>query len=289
MKRFASECLFVVMLVAAQCGVIYWQGHDYVHDSNNLYKYNYIHQHGEEIKTLILGHSQAANGINPWVMGDSVFNMAEPSRILYYDKEILTRNIHFMPNLKVVIYPLLYQIDNGAFFTQDGFHEYSIKEYRSTMGISAPYEFKGVSDKPTLAEVLSIHHFASTRECDSLGYITMGDGFSDTKDYIDIEVNEDGIVAMLRTMAKICDERGIRFIVVMEPCTNTFNSQTVDSTGLAMIDRIIDSVKLKYPVEYHDYLNHPDFRSIELFHSQTHLNHKGATLFAQRIKRDLEL
>lgn len=215
--------------------------------------------------------------------------MAEPSRILYYDKEILVRNIHFMPNLKVVIYPMLYQIDNGAFFTQDGFREYSVKEYKRTMGIKAPYEFRWVSDKPTLGEILSIHHFASNRECDSLGYITMGDGFSDTKDYIDIVVNEDSIVAMLSTMAKTCDERGIRFIVVMEPCTNTFNSQSVDSIRLAMIDRIIDSVREKYPMEYHDYLNHPDFRSIEMFHSQTHLNHKGATIFAQRIKEDCGL
>lgn len=286
MKRFVFEYLFIAVLVAAQCGVIYWQGHDYVHDSNNLYKYNYIHQHGNEIKTLILGHSQAANGINPWVMGDSVFNMAEPSRILYYDKEILTRNIHFMPNLKIVIYPLLYQIDNGAFFTQEGFRGFAIKEYKRTMRINAPYEFRGVSDEPTLSEILSIHHFASSKECDSLGYITMGDGFSDTKDYIDIEVNEDSIVAMLRAMAETCEEHGIRFIVVMEPCTNTFNSQTVDLTRLAMIDRIIDSVREKYPMEYHDYLNHPNFRSIELFHSQTHLNHKGATLFAERIKDD---
>jgi hypothetical protein len=44
MKRFVCEFLFIAVLVAAQCGVIYWQGHDYVHDSNNLYKYNYIQQ-----------------------------------------------------------------------------------------------------------------------------------------------------------------------------------------------------------------------------------------------------
>lgn len=289
MKRFVVEYLFVAVLVAAQCGVIYWQGHDYVHDSNNLYKYNYIHQHGKEIKTLILGHSQAANGINPWVMGDSVFNMAELSRIMYYDKEILVRNISAMPNLKAVIYPLMYQLDNGAFFTQDCFREYSIKEYKSTMGISAPYDFRDISDTPTLGEVISIHHFASTTDCDSLGYMSLGEGVSDSKDYIDIEIDEDSIVDMLCTMARTCDEYGVRFIVIIMPYNNTFNTHAVDSAGLNRIYRIVDSVGTMYPVEFCNYINHSDYRCSKFFNSQSHLNHNGATIFAQCLKEDLSL
>ena len=41
MKRFVCEFLFIVVLVTAQCGVIYWQGHDYVQESNNRYKQRY--------------------------------------------------------------------------------------------------------------------------------------------------------------------------------------------------------------------------------------------------------
>lgn len=290
MKRFVVEYLFVAVLVAAQCGVIYWQGHDYVHDSNNLYKYNYIQQHGSEIKTLILGHSQAANGINPWVMGDSVFNMAELSRIMYYDREILVRNISAMPNLKAVIYPLMYQLDNGAFFTQESFRKFSINEYKRTMGISAPPKYeRDCSYRPKPLDVINYHFYVSTRDCDSLGYMSLGNSFSDAVDFINTDVDDDSIIDMLSAMASVCDENGVRFIVISMPCNNTFNNQLVDSMGVDRINRIIESVQTRYPMEYRDYLNHSDFRYEDIYQRQTHLNNKGATLFAQRIKKDLEL
>ena len=289
MKHFLSESLIITLLVAAIFGMIYWQGHDYVQESNNLYKQRYIEQHGAEIKTLILGHSQAANGINPWVMGDSVFNMAEPSRILYYDKEILKRDIEFLPNLKVVLYPLLYQIDNGAFFTMESFRTFAIKEYKKAMNIAPPYEYRNYAIKPTIMEVLSKRNYVNQRDCDSLGYISVGNGYSDVADFINIEVCEDSIIAMLCTMAEICDGKDIRFIIVTEPCTNTFNEQVVDVEGIARINSIIDSVKTHYPVEYRNYLNHPCFRDGKLFHSQTHLNNQGATLFTKQIMEDFNL
>lgn len=290
MKHFLFESLIITLLVVVMCGTIYWQGHDYVQESNNLYKQRYIEQHGSEIKTLILGHSQAANGINPWVMGDSVFNMAELSRILYYDKEILLRNISSMPNLKAVIYPLMYQLDNGAFFEREGFRVFSITDYKKSMGINPPAEYEDNSPyKPAISEVLNYHFYISTRDCDSLGYVTLGDSYSDAIDFIDTEVNDDNIIDMLRTMAKACNTHGVRFIIVSMPCHNTFNSQSVDPAGLARIERIIDSVKVKYPVEYGNYINHPNFRGDEIYQRQTHLNHKGATKYSQQIKNDFDI
>ena len=41
MKQFLSESLIVTLLVSVMCGTIYWQGHDYVQESNNLYKQRY--------------------------------------------------------------------------------------------------------------------------------------------------------------------------------------------------------------------------------------------------------
>lgn len=289
MKNFLSETLIVTLLVAALCGTIYWQGHNYVQESNNLYKQRYIEQHGAEIKTLILGHSQAANGINPWVMGDSVFNMAELSRILYYDKEILVRNITKMPNLKAVIYPLMYQIDNGAFFTIESFRNYSIKEYYKAMEIRPPYEYRNNPIKPTIGEVLCIQNYANRKDCDSLGYMTLGDGISDSKDFIDIEINEDSIVAMLITMARTCTNHEVRFIIVSMPCNNTFKNQSINHAGIDRIYRIINSVNNRYPIEFCNYLNHPGFQKDELFSSQTHFNNRGATLFAKQLKKDFNL
>ena len=103
MRQFVNDIVIIILFIAIICGSIYCYGIDYTQPTNNLYKQHYIEQHGKEISTLLLGHSQAAYGINPWNLGDSVFDMAEPSRIPYYDKEILLRNIKYLPNLKTII------------------------------------------------------------------------------------------------------------------------------------------------------------------------------------------
>ena len=287
MKRFVCEFLFIAVLVVAQCGVICWQGHDYVHDSNNLYKYNYIQQHGKEIKTLILGHSQAAFGINPWVMGDSVFNMAEEARILYYDKEILVRNISYMPNLKVIIYTLLYHLDVGNFYNLKEFREYAINDYMQSMGIEPPPAYNRNNHLSSILRIISLKHFGTGfRSCDSLGYIYNGECFDDKTDFVISKVDENAIIKDLRTMAKTCYEHGTRLIILTAPCTNTFIDQYVDSMGIVRINRIIDSVNNQYPVEYKNYINHPIFCDEKYYHGQTHLNNQGASLFAQQIKTD---
>ena len=81
MKHFLSESLIITLLLTAICGMIYWQGHDYVLESNNLYKQRYIEQHGAEIKTLILGHSQDAYGINKSILDRKTWSSYSMDRL----------------------------------------------------------------------------------------------------------------------------------------------------------------------------------------------------------------
>lgn len=289
MKQFVNDIIIFFLCIIIICCSIYCYGIGYKQPTNNLYKQHYIEQHGEEISTLILGHSQTAHGINPWNLGDSVFNMAEPSRIPYYDKEILVRNIKDLPNLKTVIYPLNYYLSPWiCYFSQESC-EQLVNEYQHSMGINPPHEFACQPFGTTLRRLFSFKNYINKINCDSLGYISLGNIVGDGIDFRNALVNEDSLIDILCKMGETCKKHNIRFVIISTPCNNTFNTEFVDTIGLKRISRIINSVRNKYPVEYYDYLNHSDFRNDSLYYGQTHLNHKGATLFAQRIKEDIGL
>lgn len=73
----------------------------------NVYKYKdtWIENHGNSIKTLVLGTSVTYYGINAGMI-DSCFNAANASQGLEYDDFLLKRYAQWCPNLKAVILPV---------------------------------------------------------------------------------------------------------------------------------------------------------------------------------------
>ena len=53
--------------------------------------------------------------------------------------------------------------------------------------------------------------------------------------------------------------------------------------------QMMESVNRQYPAEYISYLDDDRFQADSLYYDAEHLNHTGATLFAQRVKEDLGL
>lgn len=73
-------------------------------------KHDYMEKNAGRIETLILGHSQLANGLKPSVMEKNTFNLATSSKEVEYDYVLLKKYIDRMPNLKLVIFPWTYEI-----------------------------------------------------------------------------------------------------------------------------------------------------------------------------------
>lgn len=71
------------------------------------YKRDYIEQHGAQIQTLILGSSNAYDGLNPSVMPQA-FNLANSSQALEDDYRLLAKYIDSMDSLQTVIVGLGY-------------------------------------------------------------------------------------------------------------------------------------------------------------------------------------
>ena len=71
------------------------------------YKREFMEQHGSHIHTLILGSSNAYDGINPSVL-PSAFNLANSSQTLEDDYRLLAKYVDSMDSLKTVILGLGY-------------------------------------------------------------------------------------------------------------------------------------------------------------------------------------
>lgn len=63
----------------------------------------------------------------------------------------------------------------------------------------------------------------------------------------------------------------------------------VTQEGINIMHAIVDSANALYPIEYHDYLSDSTFQDEALYHNANHLNYRGATLFAERVKGDFGL
>ena len=83
MKRFIIRVLLFSLCVLA-IGAIF-ELYLLTVENEYSYKRRYVEENGSAIKTLILGHSHAAFGMNPDLMGDSVFNFAISGRAHHYD------------------------------------------------------------------------------------------------------------------------------------------------------------------------------------------------------------
>lgn len=266
--------------------------------NNYSYKYWYMEEHRDKIRTLLLGNSTIENAINPQLIGDSTFNLASSSRWIYYDFQLLDKYISDMPNLKQVIFGMNYPnpFHHSFHFSDSDKNEYEKHMYEKFMHIKYDDNsnhwlglFRGYIDYRTLF----VGHL-----CDSLGYEAV-EGQSalwQTEHNIDPNViyNEHAqeelaeFTNYLKDMARLCHIHKVRFIVITPPCHASYIAN-VRQEGLDILHGIIEDVRSEYPVEYIDYLQDEDYRADSLYYNCSHLNSVGADMFALRVKKDFGL
>ena len=89
MKKFVTR--FVLFLLPA---IIFLTVAElYVRSIPNIYTFKdqWMWKHGQDIQTLVLGNSHAYYDMNPSVMGDGVFSLANVSQRLEHDLYLLKR------------------------------------------------------------------------------------------------------------------------------------------------------------------------------------------------------
>ena len=303
MKRFI---LHMVIGLVGFC--ILWVGGELLFDKYKgvnaySYKYNYV-KNNAGIKTLLIGHSHFENGLNPYLLGDSVFNFAlgGRGRWLGWEVKLAEDLYHTMPNLKTVIYPLGYTTSFESVHYRVP-REEDVEEYLYfyTKYMHAPYD--RTLEKCKYYSALYFNKMGpkywDDEKIDLLGYNPFDGQMPDWRHQHN--VNDSAFyygkvadkcyaefVENFILLAKICYENNIRLIAVTCPCSEAFIENTRPDIVTKM-ESVIDSVRLRYPIEYKNYMSDEEFRADSIYYNSSHLNSLGADMFSKRLKQDFNL
>lgn len=165
MKRFLRDIGLFAIVALIFFGALEW-GAESIPNSYT-YKRDYMEQHGAQIQTLILGSSNAYDGLNPSVLPHA-FNLANSSQTLEDDYRLLAKYIDTMDSLQTLIVGLGYHSLGAT--TEDNRRTY----YTIYMDLYPRWPFNKYSFEVCNPEMLvkKIIKYAFSRDvtrCDSLG------------------------------------------------------------------------------------------------------------------------
>lgn len=131
------------------------------------YKRDYIEQHGAQIETLIIGSSNAYDGLNPSVLPHA-FNLANSSQTLEDDYRLLAKYIDSMDSLQTVIVGLGYHSLDAT--TEDNRRTY----YTIYMDLYprwplSKYSFEICNPEMLVKKIIKYAVSRDVTRCDSLG------------------------------------------------------------------------------------------------------------------------
>lgn len=131
------------------------------------YKRNYMEQHGGEIKTLILGSSNAYDGLNPNMLSRA-FNLANSSQTLEDDYRLLAKYIDSMDSLQTVIVGLGYH-SLGATTEDNRRTYYTIYMDLYPRWPLSKYTFEVCNPEMLIKKIIKYAVSRDVTRCDSLG------------------------------------------------------------------------------------------------------------------------
>ena len=165
MKRFIRNIALYALPVLIVAGVMEW-GAESIPNSYT-YKRDYIEQHGAEIRTLILGSSNAYDGLNPNVLPHA-FNFANSSQTLEDDYRLLAKYIDTMDSLQTVIVGLGYH-SLGATTEDNRRTYYTIYMDLYPRWPLSKYSFEICNPEMLIKKIIKYAVSRDVTRCDSLG------------------------------------------------------------------------------------------------------------------------
>lgn len=299
MKNFVIDIIIGLVVFCT----IWWLGElvfDCFKGQNEYsYKYEYV-KNSPNIKTLLIGNSYFENGINPYLLGDSVFDFAINGRWIYYDAVLAKRLFPTMSNLQVVVIPIGYhQLYTSPHYTGfDHVHKEYAYKYAQYMDVDYDEYPMALFLKSALINNHMGIKFWADETIDSLGYLKL-EGKQDNWEeihnvpenllknkYADVCYEE--YKNYLMEIAKVCYANDIRLIAVTCPCADCYIVNTCEK-GIQNLYDLVNNVNEVYPIEYKNYIDDPLFRADSIYYNSSHLNSIGADLFAKKLKEDFGL
>ena len=261
-------------------------------------KHQWMLQHSNEVKTLVLGNSHNLYGIRPDLLGEGAFSLAQQSQTYRYDCYLLQ---HYpMKELKTIIlnfdYSLLWED-----FESTPKEEFQAMRYRIYMDCDIHprlswYGFE-VMYMPLVTEKLRSLFTPGRNHWDHIGWATEYTKEARLQDWDDgknrAEANtrhDTDIVSMnegiLRDIFDYCQKHHIKVILLNTPVSETFRTYE-DPRQRHINDQALKKLLQDNPsVTYLDWEADQRFTSDD-FYDSDHLNHEGAQKLTKAVLAEM--
>ena len=256
-------------------------------------------QNANDVQILILGHSHAANGINPLDFSLTAHNLAFGSQTIYFDRKLLEKYLPILPQLKYVIisfdYTTLYRENN---YDRNFFYKYYydidykeqkfFKEYiLQSVFVYSPYTTLQImiSNLKNRGELNLIKGWDGSYPNSDYHLITSPLILQErihnlNKDILDGE-NKEYILNDLEFMIDTLNSLDVKTILINFPIykelREKFDKEVVKKNQEAAYYLI-----QKYDVIYLDYLDSDEF-TIDDYYDSDHLNRYGAAKLTAKV------
>ena len=274
------------------------------------YKRDYLENHINDIRVLLMGSSYIEEGVCPKLIGDGCFNIAISGRNIVYDAEIVKKYLPQMNHLQVVIIPLDYskfEFGRGHKNPLDTRIDLDLMTdtYRC---MHYKYMNLHVDDFWYWSEILNsqlnyISRFWQSREenveGDSLGFVALplsnrqeGWEYRAVPPIIDTSMKIDDYSFGLywpyvEEIADCTNKRGIQLAIVNIPKYQTYQNDINDAVVQEM-NRLILQLQSKYNnVKYWDFTYDEDFGDADFFDA-CHLSEVGAKKFSKMLRTKIQ-
>ena len=308
MKKFiitlaGFAAILLLMSAVIEVGLLY---------RPNIYAYKrqYVEDHLNDIRVLLLGSSHIEEAVKPELVGEGIFNMAISARLKEYDGALAEMFVPRMKNLEAVVMPVDYTF---FFFGRD-----LAEPATGPAGGGADLigtcrcmhtKYMGTRIDPIWywSEILNSKlNFMSRfwnkkevlQECDSLGYVKLNvnerkSGWEYRARPLMFDPNAPINQATYQEMwqayeglAKTTQQSGVRLVLVSTPVYETYKERITKVMYNDML-QFVEKLKQKYPnVEYYNFIYAEGFLP-EDFQDSSHLTDTGAVKFSKMLSKVL--
>ena len=255
MKRFLRDIGLFSVVALLFFGALEWIAESI--PNSYTYKRDYIEQHGAEIRTLILGSSNAYDGLNPSVLSHA-FNLANSSQTLEDDYRLLAKYIDLMDSLRTVIVGL-------GFHSLAATPEANRRMYYTIYMDLYPrwplskYSFEVCNPEMLVKKIIKYAVSRDVARCDSLGQRVghtkeaAQSGAEWWNKDVDALINNDRLdignrtleiernVSYLHAIVGLCNAHNVQSVIVQMPVIGEYKRQ-LPPEQVALMDDVLQSL-----------------------------------------------
>ena len=255
MKRFLKDIGLFSVVALLFFGALEWVAESI--PNSYTYKRDYMEQHGAQIQTLILGSSNAYDGLNPSVLPNA-FNLANSSQTMEDDYRMLAKYISSMDSLRTVIVGLGFH-SLGATTEANRRMYYTIYMNLYPRWPLSKYSFEVCNPEMLVKKIIKYTVSRDVTRCDSLGQRvghTLEAAQSGTEwwnkgvdalidnDKFDIINHKSEIannISYLYAIVDLCNAHGVQPVIVQMPVTREYK-QYLPAQQITFHDSVMRSL-----------------------------------------------